>query len=508
MTTAEALYGAYQTARTSVLDRARTASDLTIPGLIPHDGNDIHGSHTQPFQSVGAALVGNLSASLLLALFPPNLPFFRLNMDEVTAEEMGAELGEANARLAVLGRTVYSLMESASLRPLLMEVIRHLVVAGNVLLYIPADGEPPKFYRLDQYVVKRDGYGRFLDIVVREQVYPSTLSPEVRAACGVDYKEGDSEQLVDLFTMVQRRNKKVTHWQELRGKEVPGSRGESPEESSGWIPLRWLVVPGSDYGRSHVTEYIGDLTTLEDLSKSMVQFAMVAARIIHIVDPNAGVDVDELATAETGDFLTGYRDRISTMQLDKSQDWAVVNTLAERIEQRLSAAFLVRSGVMRDAERVTAEEVRIVAQELENTLGGTYTVLSAELQLPLTRRYLYMGARAGKVPKLPKEIQPRIITGFDALGRAHSVNRIRAWLQGLQETVGPAVIQQIINVTELARRLGEGEGVDGLEDLLKSPEQQAQEQQAAAQSQVGAAVAPEIVKQGLAGMAAEPEQPQ
>lgn len=506
MNTAEARFSAYTPVRTSVLDRARTASDLTIPGLIPHDGNDTHGSHTQPFQSVGSALVGNLSASLLLALFPPNLPFFRLNMDEVTAEEMGAELGEANARLAVLARTTYSLMETASLRPLLMEVIRHLVVAGNVLLYIPADSAPPKFYRLDQYVVKRDGHGRFLDIVVREQVFPSTLSPEVRAACGVDYKANEAETPIDLYTVVERRDGKVNHWQEIKGIRVPGSDGSSPEDQTGWIPLRWLVVPGSDYGRSHVTEFIGDLTTLEDLSKSMVQFAMVAARIIHIVDPNAGVDVDELAEAETGDFLTGYRDRISTLQLDKHQDWAVVNTLAERIEQRLSAAFLVRSGVMRDAERVTAEEVRIVAQELENTLGGTYTVLSAELQLPLTKRYLYIGARQGKVPKLPKAIQPRIITGFDALGRAHSVNRIRAWLQGLQDTLGPQVIQQIINVTELARRLGEGEGVDGLDDLLKSPEQQAQEAEAQAQAQVGASVAPDIVKQGLAAAAqSQPE---
>lgn len=502
---ASARYSAQSAARTTVLDRAREASRLTVPGLIPTEGQNEHYVYEQPYQSLGSGLVANLSSTLLLALFPPNLPFFRLNIDEDTAARLGTELGQANARLAVVGRTAYSLMETAALRPLLMEVIRHLVVAGNVLLYVPADGAPPKFYRLDQFVVKRDQHGRFLDIITKEAVLPSTLSPEVREACKVDWKEGDSEQPLDLYTVVERRGGKVRHWQEINDLRVPQSEGESPEDRTGWIPLRWLMVPGSDYGRSHVTEYIGDLTTLEDLSKSMVQFAMVAARILFMVDPNAGVDVEELAEAETGDYVTGHLDRVKALQLDKTQDWAVIDALAERIETRLSAAFLLRSGVMRDAERVTAEEVRIVAQELENVLGGTYTVLSAELQLPLVRRYLYIGNRKGTVPKLPKAIQPRIVTGFDALGRAHSVNRIRAFLADATAALGPQVVMQYLRPEEVLRRLGEGHSVDGLEDLLKSADEQAAEQEQAAAAQVGAAAAPELVKQGIAAMTAEPE---
>ncbi|MFN3582785.1 portal protein [Phenylobacterium sp.] len=505
MATAAARYGALSAARDPVLQRARDAARLTIPGLIPVEGQNEHTIHEQPYQSLGARCVSSLSATLLLALFPPNLPFFRLNIDEDTAQQLGTQLGEANSKLAVLARTTFSLMTGASLRPILMEVLRHLIVAGNCLLYLGQD--KVRFYRLDQYVVKRDSAGRWTEIIVVEKVYPSTLPEDVRAALALETPQGGVEQMVDVYTYVRRVKGQVQQHQEIKGKIVPGSQGGSPEDASAWIPLRWLVVPGSDYGRGHVTENIGDLMSLEDLSKAMVQFAMAAARILHIVDPNAGIDVEELADAETGDFLTGYIDRIKTLQLDKSQDWSVMNQLAERLEQRVAAAFLLRAGVMRDAERVTAEEVRIVAQELENALGGTYTVLSDELQLPLVRRYLYLGAKTGRIPRLPKAIQPVIVTGFDALGRAHSVNRIRAWAQDAQ-----AILPNfggLVNGSELLKRLGEGHGVEGLDDLLKSDEQLASEQQAQALTEVGVTAAPTIAKVGAeAALAAQQQEPE
>ncbi|MFN3573635.1 MAG: portal protein [Phenylobacterium sp.] len=503
--TAAARYGALSAARTTVLQRAREASRLTIPGLIPDDGQNEHTVFEQPFQSLGARCVSSLSATLLLALFPPNLPFFRLNMDEDTAKQLGTQLGEANARLAVLARAAYSLMSGASLRPILMEVLRHLIVAGNCLLYLGQDRV--RFFRLDQYVVKRDGSGRWVEIVVVEKVYPSTLPEEAQVILGKP-TEGGQEEMVEMYTVIRREGDRVEQYQEIKGTEVPGSRGSSPADAAAWIPLRWLVVPGSDYGRAHVTENIGDLMSLEDLSKAMVQFAMAASRIIHIVDPNSGVDVEELADAPTGEYVTGYIDRIKTLQLEKGQDWAVMNQLAERLEQRIAAAFLLRSGVMRDAERVTAEEVRIVAQELENALGGTYTVLSDELQMPLVRRYLYLGTRNGRIPKLPKAIQPVIVTGFDALGRAHSVNRIRAWAQDSKAVIGEAEFNRRVNGTELLQRMGEGHGVEGLEDLLKSDEQLASEQQEQALAEVGAAAAPTLAKAGVEAAVAQAQEPE
>lgn len=472
---AAALYTTLSATRQSVLDRARKAAALTIPGLIPEEGQNEHSTFEQPYQSLGARCVSHLSSALMLALFPSNLPFFRLTVDELTATSLGEDLGVVNGQLSVLARTVYSLMENAGLRPALIEALRHLIIAGNVLLFAPDGGKTARLFRLDQYVIRRDASGDLVQAVVREQVYPSSLEESVRAAAGIT-DSSDTER-VDLYTIIERVKDQVTWRQEVKDIVIPGSNGSAPAGASPWIALRWLAVPGSDYGRSHVTEYIGDFLSLSDLYKAMVEFAAIAARVIHLVDPNSAIDIEELAEAVSGDFIHGRGDYVKTLQLEKYNDWRVMADLAERLEQRLSAAFLLRTGVTRDAERVTAEEVRLVAQELENILGGTYTILSGEMQLRLVRRYLHVGERLNRVPALPKTVTPAVVTGFDALGRAHGTNRLRAWLADLQ--AAGIDVNAELNTAELARRLGDGHGVDGLDDLLKSDEQKAQEAQAA-----------------------------
>ena len=54
-----------------------------------------------------------------------------------------------------------------------------------------------------------------------------------------------------------------------------------------------------------------------------------------------------------------------------------------RIEERLAFDFLLNSAIQRKAERVTAEEIRYMAQELETAQGGVYSILSQEMQLLL-----------------------------------------------------------------------------------------------------------------------------
>lgn len=490
-TKASARYQVMQPHRSTVLERARDASALTIPGIIPYEGQNEHYVSAQPYQSVGARAVANLSSRLLLALFPPNVPFFRLEIAQDVAKTLGSSLGEANEKLSVIGGTAYDMMEEYVIRPTMMEAIRHLVVAGNVLVFQP-EGSSPRLFRLDQYVVKRDHQGRFTRIVVHEIVFPSTLDAEVVATCQI--KPGEAEDRIDMYTMVERDGETVTHWQEINDIEVPGTRGEAPADKAGWFPLRWLVVPGSDYGRGHVTEYIGDLMTLEDLAKAMVKFASVAAHIVHLVDPNSGIDIEELAAAESGDYLHGLKDRIQTLQLDKQQDWAVMYQLAQGIEARLSNAFLLRSNAIRNAERVTAEEVRMVAEELETVLGGTYSVLAAEMQLPLIRRYLHIGAKKKRFPALPSSVNPIITTGFDALGRAAAVNRIRMMMADLVAMFGPEVAPTLVHSDEIARRVGEGYGVEDLASIIKTPDQQQQDQQQSAQTSMATAAAPELVK--------------
>lgn len=491
MMTASSRYAALSAARTTVLENAREASSLTLPGTIPDQGQNEHFVSEQPWQSQGSRGVMSLAARLTLALFPPNLPFFRLAIDAAVAKALDADATEANVRLAALSQTVHSLMEGENIRQSISTAIEHLIIAGNYLLWQPEKGRPRGF-RLDQFVVKRNTQGEFMVIIVHEKVFASQLKRAVRAAVNLPEKEAEHEQPIDSYIVVERQGDKVVHWQEINNVEVPNSRGESPAESTGWLPLRWKEIPGSDYGRSHVTAYIGDLLTLESNAKAMAEMAAIAARVINVVNPSSVTDIEELAGAASGDYIHGNADDVKVLQLDKMQDWSVIKAHSDNLEKRLAAGFLIQD--FRQAERVTAEEIRAQAEELETALGGNYSVISNELQRPLISRWLYLADRRKLAPKLPKSVSVKLVTGMDALGRASEANRVRAWLSDIIQI--PGVAEQL-NGGAIARRMGLAHGIDDLDSLIKSPDQQAEEAEQAQVQQAATAATPEIAKAAM-----------
>ena len=487
--------------RNTALDRARKNASLTLPGFIPDDGQNSGAQFNQPYQSLGARGVNNLASWLLVTLLPPDQPFGKLTIPPELGEELGERRREVQAEFNRITGKAQLLVETSAARPVFGEMFRHLLIAGNALIHYPLDGSTPRLFRLDQYVVVRDQHGKPLEGILEEWVLPSALSEEARNSVGLVLKADEvDEKKVALYTHIYLEGEELKHYQSINERLVEGSEGASPLTAPAWMFLRWAAVPGSDYGRALVSEYLGDLMTMDDLSKAVVEFAVVASRIVYIVDPNSGLDIEELAEADSGSFVTGQRDRIQALQLEKPADFQIANTVLERIELRLSQAFMMRSGMTRDAERVTAEEIRAIAQELENVLGGVYTVLSAEFQLPYMRRLLYILEKLGDAPKLPDSVQPVVITGFAALGRNHASNRLRSALTDIRGLLGDGALAKL-NQDEIISRIFEDNGVENADHLVTTPEQQAAEQQQAMAAQAGMAAIPNLTK-GAMDMAA------
>ena len=136
----------------------------------------------------------------------------------------------------------------------------------------------------------------------------------------------------------------------------------------------------------------------------------------------------------------------------------------------------MNSSIRRDAERVTAQEIRVAHQELEIALGGVYAVLSQEFQLPLVELLMHKMQKENKIPKLPDEgLKPLIVTGVEALGRGEDLNKLQQFLQTLLP-LGPEVMQEL-NVSDYISRLAGSLGID-IEGLIKSEEEKQLEAQA------------------------------
>lgn len=484
-------YARLETARKTFLDRARECAELTIPSLMPKDGHSSASRLPTPWQGIGARGVNNLASKLLLALLPPNAPFFRLAIDDFTLEKLTQQEGmraKVEEGLNRIERSVMNEIETNAIRVGGFEALKQLLVTGNVLVYLPKEGGV-RVFRMDRFVVKRDPMGNALEIITKESVSRATLPAEIRDALFAqdsDSKaEGESAKgdhdNVDMYTHIYREGEQWVVYQEIKGQKLPGTEGKYPLDKSPWIPIRFTKIDGEDYGRGYVEEYLGDLKSLEGLSQAIVEGSAAAAKVLFMVNPNGVTDMAQLAEADNGAFVEGMQTDVSALQLNKFNDFRVALDSVNTINERLSFAFLLNSAVQRSGDRVTAEEIRYMANELESALGGIYSILSQEFQLPLVKRIMYQMERSKRLPSLPKgTVNPVIVTGMEALGRGNDLNKLNMFFQAAAQI---AQLPPEINKADALTRTGAALGID-MKGLVKSPEQLQQEQQAAQQQQM------------------------
>ena len=409
---------------------------------------------------------------------PPNSPFFRLGMsDAVLSEYMaqGQEDTKAQVEQALMQieNRIMKYIESNQIRVTVLEALKQCIVAGNALLFLPPAEGGIKMYRLSNYVIQRDGLGNVIQIVTLDKVAYSTLDVTVQNLIKTDKKP---EDLIEVYTHVCRSGDQFLAYQEVEDTPIQGSQQSYPVMKTPYLPIRMVKMDGESYGRSFVEEYLGDLNSLENLSKAIFKLSTIAANIYFLVNPNGVTRAKKLENATSGDFVAGRIEDIGVLQLEKYYDFNTAKQTADAIEARLSYAFLLSSVVQRNAERVTAEEVRTVAGELEDTLGGVYSILSQELQLPLVRRIMNQLQSTGEVPNLPEgTVEPTITTGLDALGRGHDLEKYATVLTLVSQIPNA---QAMINWNVMLLDMFTGAGVE-TEGLVKTQEQIEEEQQMA-----------------------------
>lgn len=464
--------------RQPYVDRAVDCAEVTIPSLFPKETDDKSTKYQTPYQSVGARGLNNLASKLILALMPPNSPFFRLGLsDDILAEYMaqGQEDTKAQVEQALMQieNRIMKYIEANQIRVTVLEALKQGIVAGNALLFLPPKEGGIKLYRLQDYVIQRDGLGNVIQLITVDKVAYSTLEPAVRNLIKTEKKPEDS---IPIYTHVCRSGDQFIAYQEVEDTPIQGSQQSYPVIKTPYLPIRMVKVDGESYGRSFVEEYLGDLNSLENLSKAIFKMSTIAANVYFLVNPNGVTRAKKLENATSGDFIAGRIEDIGVLQLEKYYDFNTAKQTADSIEARLSYAFLLSSVVQRNAERVTAEEVRTVAGELEDTLGGVYSILSQELQLPLVRRIMNQLQTTGEVPNLPEgTVEPTITTGLDALGRGHDLEKYATVLNMVAQIPNA---QSMINWNVMLLNMFTGAGVE-TEGLVKTQEQIEEEQQMA-----------------------------
>jgi len=475
--------------RSQFLDTAVECSRLTLPYLIQEDlsSRPTHQKLHTPWQSVGSKCVVNLAAKLMLALLPPQTTFFKLQIrDDKLGSEIPAEMrSELDLSFSKLERMVMDYINASSDRVVVHQALKHLIVSGNALIFMGKDGL--KNYPLNRFVVSRDGNGNVCEIVTKELISRKMLGIDLPAALpnspGDDgYKTGSDDQDVEVYTYVRLEDNGRWVWhQEAFDRIIPGTRSTAPKNTSPWLVLRFNTVDGEDYGRGRVEEFLGDIRSLEGLSQALVEGSAAASKVVFLVSPSSTTKPKTIADAGNGAIVQGRPDDVGVVQVGKTADFRTAAEQINTLERRISDAFLLLQ--VRQSERTTAEEVRLTQMELEQQLGGLFSLLTVEFLVPYLNRTLHILQRTQQLPKIPKDlVRPQLVAGVNALGRGQDQQSLVLFLQTLAQTMGPEIIGQYLDPGEYIKRLAAAQGIDVL-NLVKTAETMEQERQDQLQEQ-------------------------
>jgi hypothetical protein len=486
--------------RQGALDQARFCASLTKPWYLPPLDQDPNSKLPETFSSLAARGISNLEGRLLLALYPPGLPFFRFMpaarflYDANTPPEM---LQEFESQLHLRELVVLSKLESSALRTgdntrrsgfrtRKRQAIAQLLITGDVLERI-GDDYRIQVYRRDAYVTSRDESGDVRYHITREKIDPLILNNKQLEIANLDrgtlQAKPVNDRLEDLFTMAewQPEDKIWIVRQEVRDKIVL----ENKEKITPFMSTPYELAPGEDYGRGIVEQNLGDVRSMNELTERLLDFAALASKQLIVTDYNSQVRPQDLTRPSgsviQGRVVGGQVQDIATLKADKVNDFSVAQAVRESVRRDLAATMLMEGENQPTGERVTAFQIQRIALELEGALGGVYAPIADAQQVPLIERVLFMMERDGLLAPLPEDsVEVEALTGIAALSREGDQGKLLN-LMGVLGQLGGETMSRIdmgVLTDLLMRQSGIFEP-----GLVKTDEQLQQEQQAAMEQQ-------------------------
>lgn len=479
--------------RQSLINRWEAYAIYTLPYVCP-DRNYQQSTDelTHDYQAIGAQAVNSLANKVMLALFAPSRPFFKLDPDSNTREQLtkvGIDPEAIKDVISAKELECVKLLDSRNIRPVMFEIIKSLIVTGNALMDLTED-EIQQF-RVRDYVVKRDIRGRMVECMIRQCQKFDQLLPEVQELVN-DLKPGktqpDNEVQVFRWYKLNEDGKTIemAYWVDEIKLDDPKFRGSWKREECPIRPLTWVLTSNADYGTGLVEEYAGDFAALSTMSVSFVQGCVLASEFRWLANPAGQTQPEDLRDSRNGAVVAGVAGDIALISAGAGmgQTLQMMMNGIDVYVRRISAGFLLLGGVTRDAERVTAEEIRMQANELENSLGGAYSRLAIDMQLPIAHWLLDANGLSVKGVNM----QVSIVTGLNALSRNGDLDNLNAAIQNLAALYqqNPLVLRTL-KMDSVTSDIFSGHGLLASRYVKSQAElaqeaQQAQEQQLAQQA--------------------------
>tara|TARA_R100000742_G_C4276006_1_gene96802 strand:- start:656 stop:2272 length:1617 start_codon:yes stop_codon:yes gene_type:complete len=424
--------------RRSKLDRARECALLTLPNLLPPENWSEEYELYQPFSSVGARGVTALASRMLSALIPLNdLPFFTFSLKSGVDPEV-----DTSNLLNTMSMQVYEKMRSKNIRESFFQALQSLIVVGDIAVKLEEDFTI-RCIRFDHYVSIRDVVGDLIEFIHLEFVPDETPLPtnsQETYGHGIWNRTG-FKTIFCRYVLDEEGN-----WHGRKEDDEGNLIDEGVFEVFPYAVLRWNSVVSENYGRSKCEEIYGDLKTLEAYTESLINSMAAASTFFMGVSPTGVTELTDLASAQNGEWVAARQEDLYVLSPAQTMNPQIQQTQnsVEMMRREIGEAFLMNRGSIRNAERVTATEVRMIGQELEQVLGGAFSAIARDLLVPIIKRTVYLMVEEGDIDtRLAKDF-------FDSDGRL-SFDIIT----GLQALSRDTELQKLMQMGEMVRNLPE-----------------------------------------------------
>lgn len=370
--TAKAEWDKLDGKRASMMSRLERLSQLTIPSVLPVKEYETHQHQlTNGYSSLGAQACTHLANKIMLSLYAPSRPFMRLDLpDEERAkltQLLGIEDSDLTEALTAGEKAAMKELERVGQRQTLFEIALHLIVVGNGVMDLSTD--VLNFIGIRDYVCRRTAKGIVASLVIRECCSIHELDPEAAKVYVADKPGCDWDDEVTLYTWVQytKGMYKSTVW--VEDKKLPDSfSGRYKPENLPWRVLTWRLPARQHYGVGRAEDYANDLAEHENLSQALSEGAALASTFKWLASPSGLTRPEEVTNSPNGAVVPGDEKDLNLLYANIGNQLSTVLSIKSDAARRIGQGFLLNSAVTRDAERVTAQELRLQAMELESSL--------------------------------------------------------------------------------------------------------------------------------------------
>lgn len=498
--------------RGDLIKRCELYAAWTIPHLFQEPGRKDQES-IQTLVPVGPRAVSHLANKIVTAAFPHDRPFFILDptedfknkvREQYAEEEANEILQSLPTELALVEKRAMRLLRKRKHRPAAVYAAKLLIVTGNALVL--HDGDKVQVYSVRDYVTQRDVAGVWVELITRDTKAFGTFDTETQDKL----KQKSRDQMkpdtpVELLTRIKlQEDGRYKLTQEAQGVPLDTNRTITKDRLN-YIVLTWNLSRGDDYGRGLVEDHAALFHTIDVLTQSLVEGYAAVADIKFLVNPASTLDIAELNSSRSGSYHAGRENDITVPRIDRRLEHAQIKEAVKDYEMQIAQSFLLTSGSVRDAERVTAEEIRYIANELETAYGGIYSQISAEWQDP-TAAILLRNIDWNLSTGDDVQFEPVVTTGLESLSRVGKMENLRLFMSDLamlneipeefREAFDPLAYVEYVGVNRQVEYDKFMMTREQYEQLQQAKEAQAQRMmQAEAQAKLGVEAGKEMVKE-------------